>query len=102
MARTKTSAVLSRDIRDRIQEYLSGKVGGSVVSRWATDALAVDSGEDALIEEALIALANLDHGDERLDTPKDDLSFFLDCLDGKREFSPASPIPGEQGTGQEN
>jgi hypothetical protein len=45
-----------------------------------------------LIEEAMIALANLDHEDERLDTPKEDLKFFRECLQGKRTFEPAARV----------
>ena len=98
MAKSEVTKVLAGDLRDRIDEFLAGKVSGQAVSRRATDALIRDTGADPLVEEALIALSNLDHTDDRRDTPQEDLAFLRDCLAGKKRYSPALV----QGSGQEN
>lgn len=87
------SKALSKGVLAHLDGYLSGRLDGPSVSRWATEVLASSTAfESLLVEEALIALANLDHGSERLDTPNEDLEFFRECLLGKRSYQPPVEI----------
>jgi hypothetical protein len=98
----KVDQLLARELREHIDSYLAGTIGGDKAAGWATSVLARDFPPDsALVEEALIALANVDHEDDRLNTPNEDLTFYRDCLLGKRRFEPTVQVPRNQ-TGQEN
>jgi len=84
---------LKNETLAHMEGYLAGRESGVSVAQWATGILSSDSViESPLLEEAMVALANLDHGDERLDTPQEDLKFFRECLQGKRTFEPAAQI----------
>jgi hypothetical protein len=84
-----TQAGLVQEVVTNLEGYLSGRLDGSVISNWATQVLSSrKTFESPLVEEALVAMANLDHGDQRLDTAAEDLEFYRDCLLGKRSYDP--------------
>jgi len=84
---------LTQGALHHLESYLAGRESSRTVSNWAMQVLSADDAiESPLLEEAIVALANLEHGDERLDTADEDLKFFRDCLMGRRAFEPAARV----------
>jgi hypothetical protein len=80
---------LKAEALEAINAYLTGARRGSEVAAWAKGFVIDHSyDDDRLLREALEMLWNLDHEDERWDTPRADLEYIRDCLIGKRQFIP--------------
>jgi hypothetical protein len=86
----------------QLNRYLVGELDGAQVSQWATQMLSSHKSiEPPLLVETLVALANLDHDDERFNTPKEDLRFLTDCLLGKESYRPLVRIEHSHRTSSE-
>ena len=79
---------LKRTILEKINCYLEDMTSGKAISEWALSMLRDRNftNNEALIEDALIALATLHDQDNRFDTARQDLEQFRDCLLGKRRY----------------
>lgn len=75
---------LRRKIIRKIEGYLEGKVAREDAAAWAISKIksTVFTSGDAVLEDALTALAGLHDEDERFSTPKEDLTSLLPALKG--------------------
>jgi hypothetical protein len=84
---------LTKTTLSHIDGYLTGRESGEVVSDWAMEVLSEDGSiESPLVEETIVALASLEHDEDRFNTAREDLEFFRECLLGKRSFEPADQV----------
>jgi hypothetical protein len=77
-----------KEVVEKINDYLKGKVSKGEASAWAIKKLTEECFhvEDTLIEDAITALSLLHDEDERFDTAQEDLIFFKDCLLGEKSY----------------
>jgi len=84
-----TDTHLKSEVLAAVTAYLDGsRSGPEVAARAGGQVIARSFDDEPLLQEVLEALWNLDHEDERWDTPKKDLENLRDCLLGNKEFIP--------------
>lgn len=87
---SKPISGMAREARERIDAVLNGQLDRSIAAAWAREALGAEGVSDSpLLQDAVAAMSNLDHDDERFDTSQEDLEYYRDCLLGKRNYWPA-------------
>jgi hypothetical protein len=96
---------LTEEVIERIENYLSGRSTGQETAAWAVGVLTwrTFNASEKLMEDALSALTGLHDGDERFDTAREDLIYFMNCLLAKVPYTvslefPARTTAEEQGT----
>ena len=89
------SKELTEEVIKRIESYLAGKSTGQETAAWAVGILTrrTFNASEALIEDALTALAGLHDGDERFDTAQEDLIYFKNCLLGRVPYTVSLEFP---------
>ncbi len=88
-----TTTELTKKALDHLNGYLAGRESGQVVSDWATAVLSEDGSIDSpLVEETIVALASLEHDEDRFNAAEEDLKFYRECLLGQRTFEPAGQV----------
>lgn len=85
---------LKHKILDNVDGYLSGRLSGKKVSKWALDLLRGRNfaEEEALLEDTLVALATLHDEDSQFDTAREDLESLKEYLLGRREYRRDSTV----------
>lgn len=81
----------------KIDGYLTGKSTKAETWQWAVQTLSKHtfSADEVLLEDTLTALAGLHDEDERLDTAKEELLYYRDCLLGEAPYALSIEFPAK-------
>lgn len=98
------SKELTKEVIERIENYLVGRSTGQETAAWAVGVLTqrTFSAGEKLVEDALTALAGLHDGDERFDTARKDLIYFKNCLLARAPYTVSLEFPARSTAEEQN